>query len=762
MIFRSTSCQSAFSKILRAWRLAACTTLLLLPTNLLADEIIKRSGDWTVSGEETIRDKRIQLDGSLVLPRDTTLTLEDCTLEIIGDYSRQHSVEWNGGTLVTKNCKVGGFVNESGTAIHTVFHLYEGLWDATDTTVSYSYGISFHWEKGKGVLRGTRLKAGPRPDAIILSGEADVELVDSDFPIGLGVYCDKGGKTELNLLPGDSITAQYGRNNLLPGVNWRLKMTKTRVERWFLFLRRIGGWQSPAEVTLAASRDMIVSLFPHNLTGEITLTNDLAKPLVMGNLTLKRSGDEAAGISMYAMYFSGDETDATIKGRTHICEWMQGAGTVRVEGIDKPQDMTFGCTTLELSNRAKLIASRVHFGRPMTWQPENNIGEANVKDNASLEATDVSVNKVRFRAEDNAIVQIKGVEKLGELLTSEEGGKISVDERGTDLTATEKPKVWIITDMSDKRLHGGEKEGSVNDPDDISAMAGYLLMASEFETLGIVVASTHRNEHRGSPDQAVWANDYFGEAYRAEVAGLNETIGGYPSEISFKQSCIKESAERFNSKRTYVSLDRYDTVADLLATAEAITGDDVLNVLCWGSLTEPAIFVNHCLVADKQDVLERVRFIAHWTNSPLHQGSKEHPENVANCREDSAACGYLKRMASDGKIRFYECGAIGQHGIVSGAPKGREYYDQFRTSKLGTIFVDGKFAYNGVDHSDSATYWTLLGTYGVSLDDIRPNGANTAKIEKQNKEKFRNNSRRIHDELLRRSGVVQAASLQSN
>jgi hypothetical protein len=32
-------------------------------------------------------------------------------------------------------------------------------------------------------------------------------------------------------------------------------------------------------------------------------------------------------------------------------------------------------------------------------------------------------------------------------------------------------------------------------------MAGYLLMADRFETLGIVVASTHRKEHATTPDQ---------------------------------------------------------------------------------------------------------------------------------------------------------------------------------------------------------------------------------------------------------------------
>lgn len=37
---------------------------------------------------------------------------------------------------------------------------------------------------------------------------------------------------------------------------------------------------------------------------------------------------------------------------------------------------------------------------------------------------------------------------------------------------TGKPVVWIYTDMSDKSIPGPNKEGTVNDPDDISAMPG--------------------------------------------------------------------------------------------------------------------------------------------------------------------------------------------------------------------------------------------------------------------------------------------------
>jgi hypothetical protein len=173
--------------------LVPVTCLLLLGNHAAGADPRHITGDWTVSGLESLRGEHIRLDGSLILPQEARLILQDCTLEIVGDYSRHHSVEWKGGTLVTKNCTVGGFVNDSGTPIHTVFHLYEGLWEATDTVVHYSYGISFHWSKGKGILRGTRLKAGPRPDAIILSGEAEVTLVDSQFPIGLGVYVNKGG-----------------------------------------------------------------------------------------------------------------------------------------------------------------------------------------------------------------------------------------------------------------------------------------------------------------------------------------------------------------------------------------------------------------------------------------------------------------------------------------------------------------------------------------------------------------------------------------
>lgn len=313
-----------------------------------------------------------------------------------------------------------------------------------------------------------------------------------------------------------------------------------------------------------------------------------------------------------------------------------------------------------------------------------------------------------------------------------------------------RPKVWIFTDMSDPTLPGTNHRGTINDPDDVSAMAGYLLMADRFETLGIVVASTRRKEHATTPDQAAWANRFFGDAYRAEVTRLKKTSAKYPDDIHFLQSCIKESAEGFVEGKRYDSLEDYSTVKDLFDSAARLDDEENINVLCWGSLTEPAILVAHCLATNNHAILKRLRFIAHWTNSSLHQGTPENPELVANCREDAAACHYLKSTAGLGQIAYYECGAIGQHGIVSGSPKGKEYFDQFRTCRLGTLFVEGKYVKDCVDHSDSATYWVLLGEYGVGLQDIAADGTNSSMIEIANEKQFAAASKRIHDELLRR------------
>ncbi|MEM9703871.1 MAG: dehydrogenase, partial [Planctomycetota bacterium] len=184
---------------------------------------------------------------------------------------------------------------------------------------------------------------------------------------------------------------------------------------------------------------------------------------------------------------------------------------------------------------------------------------------------------------------------------------------------------------------------------------------------------------------------------------------------------------------------------------KATPDGEILNVLCWGSVTEPAILVRHLESAGQAEMLKRVRFIAHWTNSSFHMGTLENPATPPNCNEDAAACAFLKRRAKAGVIAYHECGGIGQHGIVSGGPTGDEYFNQFKISELGRLFVEGKYVRGRVDHSDAATYWALLSGYGVNLQDLPADGSNPPRVELRNEKAFKKNSRKIHDELLRRA-----------
>lgn len=315
-------------------------------------------------------------------------------------------------------------------------------------------------------------------------------------------------------------------------------------------------------------------------------------------------------------------------------------------------------------------------------------------------------------------------------------------------SAEKRPLVWIYTDMSDRNIPGSNKEGTVNDPDDISAMAAYLMLSNHFDTRGIVVTSTHRKEHKTSPDQAKWANEYFGNAYKKDLKGLNKNIGGYQESMPFMESFCKLSQTRFNPDTKYSSLAKYSTV-DALYKEVKSNPKEIINVLCWGALTEPAIFVKHCIDSNQGELLGRVRFISHWSNSSLHQGTVENPEHVANCRDDAKACAYLKDVAKRGLIEFYEIGAIGQHGVVSGSPKGMEYFSQFKDSELGKIFVDGKFAHNSVDWSDGGTFVVLIGKWGVLLSDIAADGTNPTERERENEKRLKASSKELHNELLR-------------
>ncbi len=392
-------------------------------------QTVFRNGDWVVTGHETVTGQHIVLDGSLILEKGAQLTLNDCHLEIVGQKSREHYVDWRGGTLVTRNTVLGG-TDRAGTAIHTVFHLYDGLWKAEDTTVEFSYGISFS-EKSRGILHAKRFRAGRRPDAIIASGLAAITLENSRFPIALGIYTHEGGDVTLTLPANRALDARFDGTNLTPGVKWRLTLIQTTVPRWFVFLRNIGPNNPPCNVTFNEVDDTIVSLLGHNLTGDITLTPNLDEPLHLGSLTLKR-GASAVGIPMWGLYFSGDRTDISVRGKTHICELMVRGGIVRVVG-NNPNELSIGCTTLEMSGNARLVLRNVHLGRPLSWQSETNeMGEINAADNAILTAEDVTMRNLILHTKDRAVMTIRASRTYGRIEKKEEGGAIQIDVTGAN------------------------------------------------------------------------------------------------------------------------------------------------------------------------------------------------------------------------------------------------------------------------------------------------------------------------------------------
>ncbi|WP_242121703.1 family 43 glycosylhydrolase [Aestuariivivens sediminicola] len=325
----------------------------------------------------------------------------------------------------------------------------------------------------------------------------------------------------------------------------------------------------------------------------------------------------------------------------------------------------------------------------------------------------------------------------------------------------QKPKVWIISDVTKETLSFDNKKGHLGDPDDVSAIAGYLLMSNMFDTKAIVVGSAHHKELKYTPNSKEWADHFFGKAYKKDLPNLNKNIGGYQEKIPFIESSIKETAEIYKPKKKYRNLKKYSSVKALLKEVEL--SNDTLNVLCWGTLTEPAILVNHCIANGKEDVLKKIRFISNWTNSSFRVGNIEHPEAVPNCFNDAEACSYIKQKALEGIITFYECSAIGQYGLVEGSQIGTEFYNKFKVSALGKIFSEGKFlkGKQKVDDSDSATYWVLLNKWGVRLSDIASNGTNPVKTEQKNEKTFFNNAPKMRLEMLERARAASKDYLKT-
>jgi len=85
------------------------SSIALVPSGADAQPPVFGIGNWTITGNEELRDDGMILDGNLVVPYGSTLTLSNATLQFYCKYAGEHGITvQSGGTLVISNGSVVG------------------------------------------------------------------------------------------------------------------------------------------------------------------------------------------------------------------------------------------------------------------------------------------------------------------------------------------------------------------------------------------------------------------------------------------------------------------------------------------------------------------------------------------------------------------------------------------------------------------------------------------------------------------------------
>ncbi|MGC6456433.1 MAG: nucleoside hydrolase-like domain-containing protein [Coraliomargaritaceae bacterium] len=316
---------------------------------------------------------------------------------------------------------------------------------------------------------------------------------------------------------------------------------------------------------------------------------------------------------------------------------------------------------------------------------------------------------------------------------------------------TEKPNIWVYSDLTDPRdqREGGHPKG---DPDDLVSLASLLLSANRFHIESIVLGSGSFADIL-NPVELI--EEIFVPAYEDHVAHLKEENSGYQQSIHFQWSSVTRNSgwpRIFKEDRDYRDLNDYETVQGLAEYAK----DHEVYVLVWGALTEPAILVKHLLHTGQEAVLKNITIITHWSQSfvrSMHpEALKTDPHMVTNCKMDRKACLYLHQQAKDGRVKMIQLGCVGQSGIVDGSAN-YPRIEEFDQSRLGQIFISGKYNKNRADQSDASTYWLLASDLHFNLNDYPNDGSLTKEIEERNIVRFQQRAPSIMDNLLVRSNA---------
>ncbi len=385
-------------------------------------EIINIEGDVVVDKALTLENQHLRIRGNLILAKGGDLTLKNCACELLCRFSREFIYEWRGGVLRTENVTIGG-TEHFGYFAPANFHLFDGEWHAVDTTVGLSYGIVFS-DKTVGKLRAKRLKRGPCPDSVIVSGKCDVVVEDSDFRFALNLSALKGGRCELDLPVDESFTRVFD-GTVLSHPDARLDLRNVTVANWWwVFVRDVSMDGPEFEVVLSSNGKVIPGIMGHNLRGSIPFAINLEQPFRAGPVTIRRA-TKTLKVDSMSYYLTGAKSDVLVPGPTRLNEVMVWDGKMQISGTPGTHDIVSSCTSYDVHGQAELTISNARLGIPAEWLGWKGRGQITVSDDARLIANHCDLHKIHLLTNDRGKMTFRASTPAEEVVLEQRGGSIS-------------------------------------------------------------------------------------------------------------------------------------------------------------------------------------------------------------------------------------------------------------------------------------------------------------------------------------------------
>jgi hypothetical protein len=399
------------------------------------------------------RDAHIRIYGDLVFDKGGVLIADNCTIELAGSFSRELNYRWRGGTLISRDTTLGG-TRQDGRNVQVNMELHHGDWYATDTTVRYCYGIIFGSGEYVGRLRAVRLKGGPNPDSIIMTGRGDVVLKDSSYMISLSMYVDKGGQGLFDLPIDTPVNRVFDATNV-PGAQYRLELVDTSVSLWFLFANNVTMDGPSVDVLLRRCPRVITCLVGKDIRGRLCLPCFHGSPfpadhaITTGNVTW-RTEQEPPNVLAWGVYLQGDGSDLTLLGPGHICELIVWGGNLNLLGSEGTHDMWAQGTTIEVGDfsmdpserrpekeAAQITMRNVRIGM-FTRQgldapgaEDGIVGQITAHNRGHIMIENALCDELMFRTYGSGSIIMRQSRRDGEFSVDEQGGPISLVAEGT-------------------------------------------------------------------------------------------------------------------------------------------------------------------------------------------------------------------------------------------------------------------------------------------------------------------------------------------